>query len=222
MDLNERNLKAALEGKAIGWPLYFFGEMESTNTYAFRLADQGAPEGTVVIANSQTRGRGRLQRRWESPPDVNLYASVILRPDIAPVLAPSLTLMAGVAVADLVSSYCPGGVQLKWPNDVQVHRKKLAGILSEIKIVEKKIKFVILGLGVNINLSKEAIPHPLWGIATSLREETGMVWSRVEIVVKLCDNIAKCYDIFLKEGFGALRDRWLSYAPLEDRDRRCF
>src|SRR3989304_5569453 len=161
MDLNEQNLKAALKGKAIGSPLYFFGEMESTNTFAFGLADQGAPEGTVVIANSQTKGRGRLQRRWESPPDVNLYASVILRPDIAPVLAPSLTLMAGVAVADLVSSYCPGGVQLKWPNDVQVHRKKLAGILSEIKIVEKKIKFVILGLGVNINLSKEAIPHPL-------------------------------------------------------------
>lgn len=221
MDFNERNLKAALKGRAIGCPLYFFGETESTNTLAFRLADQGAPEGTAVIADCQTKGRGRLKRRWESPPGVNLYASVVLKPDIAPVLAPSITLMAGVAVADLVSSCCPGGVHLKWPNDVQVNKKKISGILSEIKIVGKKVKFVILGLGVNINLRKEDIPCPLDGVATSLREETGIAWSRVEIAVKLFDNIAKCYDIFLKEGFGAIRDRWLLYSPLEDNEITC-
>ena len=221
MDFNERNLITALKGMAIGRPLYFLGETESTNTFAFGLADQGAPEGTVVIANSQTEGRGRLKRPWESPPDVNLYASVILKPDIAPSLAPCLTLMAGVAVADLVSSCCPGGVHLKWPNDVQVNKKKIAGILSEIKIVEKKIKFVILGLGININLRREAIPHPLKGIATSLLEETGIVWPRVEIVAHLFDNIARWYDVFLTEGFRDIRDRWLLYAPLEDTEVTC-
>ena len=106
MDFNEKNLAIRLSGKRIGNNIHFFTEVDSTNDVLFKLARGGAPHGTVVIAESQTKGKGRLSRQWSSPPGCNIYASIALRPPIEPVYAPQITLMAGVAVADLLSEYC--------------------------------------------------------------------------------------------------------------------
>src|SRR5512136_1273487 len=131
MEFNERTLADRLSEKRIGNYIRFFEEIESTNDAAFRLAESGVPEGTVVIADCQTKGKGRLKRQWQSPPGCNIYTSIVLRPAIDPVFAPQITLMTGVAVADLLSGYCPENVTLKWPNDVQIRGKKICGVLTE-------------------------------------------------------------------------------------------
>src|SRR3989304_10059228 len=139
MDFSEQNLRAALRGKSIGEPFYFFPVIESTNFQAFRLAHEGAPEGTVVIADCQTGGRGRMKREWFSPPSVNLYASLILRPGFPAAMSSRLTIMAGVAVAQALDSYFPRRIKLKWPNDVLAGNRKVSGILTEIKALGRKV-----------------------------------------------------------------------------------
>ena len=127
-------LNEVLDGLAtqrIGTKLHYFAELDSTNIFARRLAEQGAPAGEIVIAERQTRGRGRLGRSWVSPPFVNLYCSVVLRPRLFPKHVPQITLMAAVALVETVASFVPSGAAIKWPNDILVNGKKIAGILTE-------------------------------------------------------------------------------------------
>lgn len=217
MDFNEQSLKAALTGKKIGEPLYFYPATSSTNPQAFRMAEGGALEGTVVIADSQTQGRGRLQRKWLSPPGVNLYVSVILRPALDAASASALTIMAGVAAAEALSSFCLKPVQLKWPNDVLLNQRKVAGILMEMKTLGKKVQFVVLGIGININMKKEDFEPPLGQLATSLFIEAGEEFSRLAVAANLFDSIWKWYQAFLRQGIYAVRESWLRYAQVLGR-----
>ena len=213
----EENLKAAVAGKSIGSPLYFFPELSSTNSEAFRLAAAGAAEGAVIVADHQTDGRGRMQRVWISPPGVNLYVSLILRPEIAAVEASPLTIMAGVAVAEVLTTCCPRQVQLKWPNDVLINGQKVSGILTEMKTAGKNVEFVVIGIGLNINMQQSDFPPPLEQIATSLCRETGKVIDRVEVTARLLEKIGDCYKLFLTEGIGPIREKWLSYSQLLEK-----
>jgi len=120
MEFNVEELRGYFLSRIIGRRIEYYEELASTNTEALRLALEDAPEGTVVIADSQSEGRGRLDRIWESPPSMNLYLSIILRPDIPAASASLIPLAVGVAVADVISKFCPGRVQLKWPNDVLI------------------------------------------------------------------------------------------------------
>jgi len=133
MDVNVEELRRYFLSKTIGRRVEFREETGSTNTEALRLALEGTPEGTVVLADAQSEGRGRLDRAWESPPSKNLYLSVVLRPDIPAASSSLIPLMTGVAVADVVSQYCPGRVSLKWPNDVLVGGRKICGVLTEMR-----------------------------------------------------------------------------------------
>jgi BirA family transcriptional regulator, biotin operon repressor / biotin---[acetyl-CoA-carboxylase] ligase len=218
MDFNEYNLKSLMHGKEIGDPLFFFPETESTNALAFNLAENGAPEGTVVIADTQSKGRGRLRNReWLSPPGLNLYTSIILRPPLDATQSSPITLMAGVAVAESLSYYCPKNVSLKWPNDVLIDGKKACGILTEIKTECKKVVFIILGIGININMKKDDMPLPLKGNATSLLEETGSSVSRLEVAAMLYGLVGKFYQLFIDKGFAPIRDLWHHYSAISDR-----
>ncbi len=218
MDFNEYKLKSLMSGKDIGDPLYFFPVTESTNAVAFNLAEEGAVEGTVVIAESQSKGRGRLRNReWISPPGLNLYTSIILRPSLDAALSSSITLMAGVAAAESISFYCQDNVALKWPNDVLVNGKKVCGILTEMKTEGKKTAFIILGIGLNINMRKDDMPSPLKVNATSLLEETGSSVSRLEAAAKLFELVGKFYKLFIAEGFAPIRDLWHHYSCISDR-----
>src|SRR5919106_2303059 len=171
--LQLQQIQDGLATKRLGAQLHYFPDIDSTNSYARRLAEHGAAEGEIVIAEAQTRGRGRLGRSWISPPFVNLYFSVILRPRLAPAHAPQLTLMAAVAVADTVTFFIHTAPAIKWPNDVLVGGRKLAGILTESSCDSERIEFVILGIGINLNYPVELMPEDIRNRATSIASLTG-------------------------------------------------
>jgi len=220
MDFNEENLAARLSGKRIGNNIHFFTEVDSTNDVLFKLARSGAPHGTVVIAESQTKGKGRLSRQWSSPPGCNIYTSIALRPSIEPVYAPQITLMAGVAVAELLSEYCTG-VTLKWPNDVQIGGGKVCGILAEMSASDESIvDFIVVGIGINVNIRKMDIDESIRDRATSLAEETGQNISRLDLSAKLFDRFDVLYSRLLDSGFGPIKDAWLSYCDMVGKQVR--
>jgi BirA family biotin operon repressor/biotin-[acetyl-CoA-carboxylase] ligase len=170
---------------------------------------QGAKEGLVVLAESQSQGKGRLGRVWESPPGVNLYLSVILKPFIPPAVAQKTTLMAGVAIANALARATGLDARIKWPNDIFIHGKKVAGILAEMEAEGPNIRFVILGVGVNVNWSPEEIPQNLQETATSLQAEVGREFSRAEVAGDICEELEREYILFLTEGFAPrLREEW--------------
>ena len=214
MNYSEQTLSERLAAKKIGSVVRYFQEIESTNTVAYRLALEGAPEGLIVVADTQTRGKGRLGRVWHSPSGTNIYVSMILRPQIEPVMASQITLMAGVAVAALFSCYCPDVVSIKWPNDVLIQGKKACGILTEMKASTAGIEFIILGVGLNINMDREDFDPSLYDTATSLKIETGSTHDRLDVISKLLDFIDQWYHVFLGAGFIGLRNAWMSYADI--------
>lgn len=218
MNWNEELLKKELADKAIGHPLYYYTETVSTNDDAYRLAFEGAPEGTAVIAENQTKGKGRLSRVWHSPGGVNIYTSVILRPGVKPAAAPQISLVTGVAVAELLSGYCPGRVELKWPNDVLIAGKKICGILAQMKTAAHEVDFVVVGIGINVNIGKDQLPGELQDIATSLMIETGRETSRYDLIINLYENLAKWYKKLLQNGFAEIKEKWLGMAPMIGRD----
>ena len=218
MGWNLEVLEKRMAGKFIGRPLYYYPEIGSTNDEAFRLGLSGAPEGTVVIADSQTKGKGRLQRVWHSPPGYNIYTSIILRPNFAPDQAPQISIAAGVAVAEILNEYCPGHVQIKWPNDVLLNKKKICGILAQMKTSANGIDFVVLGIGINVNIGCNQLPPDIRTIATSLAIETGREIARLELIISLYENLAKWYKQLMQRGFGAIKEKWLNLAPMINQD----
>jgi len=213
-ELNQEALVECLKENPIVTDIHYYQEVDSTNTLACRLALGGAREGVVVVADAQIKGRGRLNRAWQSPQGMNLYTSTILRPKIEPAMAPQMTLMAGLAVADLFSLFCPGGVSIKWPNDVLLKGKKACGILTEMKAAAGSLDFIILGIGLNINMNREDFDPSLRETATSLKMETGKTCDRLDVISKQFDFMEKWYKVFLKEGFSGLRGDWMRYADI--------
>jgi BirA family transcriptional regulator, biotin operon repressor / biotin---[acetyl-CoA-carboxylase] ligase len=155
-----------------------------------------------------------LQRVWHSPAGANIYTSIILRPDLDPQHAPQLSIMSGVAVAEVLCNYCPGGVQLKWPNDVLIMEKKVCGILAQMKMSEGRIDFVVLGIGINVNMKHEQFPPDIINTATSLQEENTQEVSRLELIISLYENLTKWYKQLLKNGFGPIKEKWLNLTPM--------
>ena len=218
MDLNEKKIKSRLSSLLIGRKIHFLEEVDSTNIYAAKLVQQGATEGEVVIADCQTHGRGRMERVWHSPPGKNLFTSIILKPLISPSSASQMTLMAGVAVAELISDFCPGRVTLKWPNDVLIDGKKVCGILTEMKTKGDKIDYVIVGIGININMETGDFTEELQGSSTSLKEETTEHISRADFAAGLYNYFEKWYHTLITEGFDPIRDRWMKYSGIIGRE----
>jgi BirA family biotin operon repressor/biotin-[acetyl-CoA-carboxylase] ligase len=212
VDFSFATLTNQLRTRLLGKPLYFFPTLDSTNTYAARLAREGAPEGTVVIADSQSSGKGRLGRSWVSPPQVNLYLSVILRPPVAAAAAPQLSLLAAVAVAETITHECGLVPAIKWPNDVLVSGKKVCGILAEMQTVAETLRAVIMGIGVNINAPLSAFPEDLRDKAASLFLVSGQRVNRSTFTASLLTHLEKFYILWLEEGFPALRAAWEHHA----------
>lgn len=187
---------------------HLFPVTDSTNIRAAHLAEAGAPHGTVVCADSQTEGRGRLGRTWESPPGVNLYVSLLLRPRIDPREAPRLTLVAAVALAETVEEASGLSSGLKWPNDLYLNGKKAAGILAEMSADQDRLRHVVIGVGLNVNADREDFPKRLRRSATSLKRETGRSHPRVEVLARFLARFEEAYGTFLSKGFSALHPRW--------------
>ncbi len=215
---NGYEIAGGLDTEIIGKDVHFYPLAGSTNNIAYKLAKEGAPEGTVVMADGQTNGRGRLNRRWESPPGVNIYTSIILRPSIPPMDAPKLTMLSSVAVLEVLRTFLPNSLFLKWPNDVLVGHKKISGILAEMDAEADRVRFVILGIGINVNIEKEAFPSELRPLATSLIEETGCRASRATLLKDLYFSLERWYKLFLESGFEPVRERWERYGLLDGKE----
>ena len=210
-------LGQGLTAKRLGGKFHYFAELASTNIHARQLAESGAAEGEIVIAESQSQGRGRLGRRWQSPPFVNLYFSVILRPKLAPAAAPQITLMAAVALAETIDSFIGPAAGIKWPNDILVDGKKLAGILTEASCDSERLHYVILGIGVNLNYAIELMPEEIRERATSIAHLTGKPVRRESFLRRLIQDLDRCYGELELSGFAALARRWQAHFSLPDR-----
>ncbi len=203
-------IAAGLTTKRIGRKIICFKKTDSTNLIAFKLGEQGAEEGTVVISEEQSHGKGRLGRHWESPYGVNLYCSIILRPPLMPVKAAQFTFLSAVAVAQAIEKTTSLLPRIKWPNDVLVNGMKVSGMLNEMSAETEKINFLVLGIGVNINMRREQFPSGLRHPASSLFLEGGKPVNRAEFTRALLTTFDLLYDDFLQRGVSPVREQLLA------------
>lgn len=205
--LTELELQPLLTTRDLGRTLHCFETVESTNATAFALGLDGAFHGEVVVAEAQTKGRGRRGRGWVSPPGTNLYLSAVLRPEVAPSRAPELTLVTAVALTQTLQE---AGVRavIKWPNDIQVGGKKVAGILTELSADEERVRFVIVGVGVNLNMSLDELPEDVAAIATSVSAERGEAVPRALFTAAFLANFERWLDRWHDQGFETVREAW--------------
>jgi BirA family transcriptional regulator, biotin operon repressor / biotin---[acetyl-CoA-carboxylase] ligase len=187
------DIKSKIKG-SIGREIFFYEKVGSTNTVASSLAEQVA-EGAVFLADTQEKGRGRLGRVWLSPPGGNIYMSIILRPQIETKDATLITIMAAVASANAMRKTTGLNISIKWPNDLMCHERKIGGILSELKTDQKGILFSVIGIGINVNTDTDSFPEDVREIATSVKKETGRLFSREEIVAEILNEINNWYMI---------------------------
>ncbi|MFC1704087.1 biotin--[acetyl-CoA-carboxylase] ligase [Candidatus Omnitrophota bacterium] len=188
----------------IGKKVYFFETTTSTMDVAFNLGLDRASEGTVVCAEVQTKARGRLGRSWVSFKKKGIYFSVLLRPSLLPNETPKLTLLSAVAVVQAIKEITGLEAHIKWPNDILIDDKKVGGILTELDAETDAVKFVVIGIGINANVTKSAVPSH----ATSLKIECGREVSRVELTKEILRRIEALYIEFQKEGFHPIIERW--------------
>ncbi len=205
--LTPREIRDGLETEVLGKrDIVYFTETDSTNTRAKELAVRGAPDGALVLSEKQTKGRGREERNWFSPSRDGIYLSLILRPSIPPGEAPVITLLTAVAVAETLLSLTRLKIAIKWPNDILVGGKKLAGILTEMTTQGDSIDYVVVGLGLNVNMPR--FPDDIRDKATSILIETGKRFSRVRIIREYLKWYETYYEVFKNIGFEPIRKRW--------------
>ncbi len=181
-------------------PIYYYDEITSTNARAYELAEEGAAEGTIVIAESQTGGKGRMGRKWDSPKGGGIYMSLILRPDVGTDEIPTITLIAASAVVKAIKKECALEPAVKWPNDVMLSGKKVCGILTEIKAQPDSVDFLVVGMGINVNTPLSKLPPE----GTSLAEEGSSALDRTAFLGTLLEEFEKDYVKFKNGGFAAL------------------
>ena len=209
---NKRELEQGLKTKTMGQTIYFYEETDTTNNRARELALEGAPEGTLVVAEKQTAGRGRRGKVWESPLGTGIWMSLVLRPQIAPAEASVLTLLCGLATAEAIEAETGLSAGIKWPNDILINGKKAVGILTEMDCEMSEVYFVIPGIGINVNTA--SFPPEIADIATSLYLECGKTVSRRRLVHKVLERLEEHYETFLRTGSFA--------AMLEDYRKHCI
>jgi len=201
-------LRKRLKGNLFGKRVFHFFKTDSTNRVAMDLGYAGEPEGTVVMAEAQTAGRGRVGRSWHSEKGTGLYFTVLLRPKLAPAQAPLLTMLAGVSAHAAIAGQTGLVPELKWPNDLLLNGKKFGGILTEMHAEPSAVRFVIVGIGINVN--QEKFPLELASTATSIRKESGRMSYRLELLVRLLTQFESDYNRFLREGPSFVVERFES------------
>lgn len=197
-----------LKTNIIGKSIYSYATTASTNDIAWNMAAQGTAEGTIVLAEEQTKGRGRMGRTWSSPKGEGIYMSVILRPDIRPVDAPQITLMAAVSIAQMLQKELSIDAQIKWPNDILIRNKKVCGILTEMSAELDAIHFIILGIGINVNTPQTHLSQN----ATSLGREKNLTLSRIELCRAMIMELDKKYQFILKNKFDHIIKLWRDFS----------
>ena len=207
-------IQADLGCRVIGSRVCCLDAVDSTNLQACRFGDDGESEGLVIVADQQSSGKGRMGRRWESPAGVNLYASILLRPAILPIDAPKLTFLSAVAVCQAILTATGLRATVKWPNDVLLNGRKVAGLLNEMSAETDRVNYVVLGIGVNLNMRKDQFPEDLRYPATSLAIVKGSPVSRLDFTRILLQKIDILYQIFLERGSEPVLDAWVQLCEM--------
>lgn len=191
-------LESRTHTKYVGQTVYYSREVDSTNTWAKRLAEEGAPNGTLTTAETQTAGKGRRGRVWKSPEGTSVSMTILLYPDLEPAKAPMLTIVMGLAVVQGVQRALGIDTKIKWPNDAVLNGKKLCGILTEMSAQIDYINYVVIGTGINVNQME--FPEEIAEIATSLAIETGHPVNRAKVVAAVLEAFEEDYEKFLEAG----------------------
>jgi BirA family biotin operon repressor/biotin-[acetyl-CoA-carboxylase] ligase len=207
-------VKKKLKTKILGKEVLSYRSLGSTNQLAFRLAEAGVGEGTLIVADEQTHGRGRMGRSWHSPPGLGLWTSVILRPNIPPFKAPGLSICAGLALAQTIKKLTGLDARIKWPNDCLINGLKVGGILLELSAELDRTNFVIAGVGVNVNHLPKDFPKKLSGRATSVRIEWGEEISRLKLLTSFLQRFESVYLDFKKKGLSPQRQLIKKFSSL--------
>ena len=194
--LGESEIKSRMETQWVGQRVYFYEEIDSTNTQAKRLAEEDAPSGTLVVSDCQVKGKGRRGRVWTSPKGEAIYMTILLRPQIRPDRASMVTLVMGLSVVQAIRNVLGLETSIKWPNDVVLNRKKLVGILTEMSAQMDYIEYLVIGTGINANMTE--FSEELEDKATSLRMEMGRPVNRAALIAESMKCFEKNYEIFEK------------------------
>jgi len=205
---SEQALRKGLKTRLFGNKIYTFDSIDSTNNCAKAVAGCGANEGTVVIAEQQTAGRGRLGRPWEANPNENLMFSIVLRPKVAPDSLNLLPLYVAVAIADAIERIAHLKVECKWPNDLLISKKKVAGILIEGSVKQNLMEYVVIGVGLNVN--QQRFSEDLALKATSLKLECSRDFDRVTLFREILTSLEGKYKTVSSTGFQSILPQWLS------------
>jgi len=206
----KEKIDTVFQGEIIGRDIIFLESATSTNDVAIETGTRREnPEGLVVVADSQSHGKGRLGRKWISPPGVNLYFTVLLRPPFPPGEASVLTLTAAVAVVSAIRNYTGVNAGIKWPNDILLNGKKAGGILLEMKAADNRINLLAVGIGLNVNMSPDELPEDIKSLSTSIKIETGKSVDRGILLGKILAEIENTYKILLNGNKRALINEWI-------------
>ena len=205
--ISPSEVRECLHTRILGQAALYFRTLTSTNDIAKQLAAIGTKEGTIVVAEIQSNGKGRLGRKWVSP-EGGLWFSVIFRPKVRPKHALKLTLLGSVAMVKTVNRLYGLRAEIKWPNDVLINQKKVCGILTESEIQGKNMNFAVLGFGINANLDLNAFPQHLRDSATTLKAQLRKRISREILLCRLLENVETCYDLFKNRKFETILDDW--------------
>jgi BirA family transcriptional regulator, biotin operon repressor / biotin---[acetyl-CoA-carboxylase] ligase len=206
-----------LDTRTIGRNIIYRETVDSTNNVAFKLALSGEPEGTCVIAETQDGGKGRLGRQWFSPVQKNLYVSVILRPAIHPSGVYPITFLSSLAVFDTIKELTGSLPSLKWPNDVLINGRKVCGTLLEISTEADMVRFVIVGIGLNVNMDESDVGEVIQGKATSLFMETRKLYERPLVCGMLLTNLERHYRLFQQKGATEICAVWEEIAQIKGK-----
>lgn len=209
--LSENTLQWGLDTARIGRNLFHQETVASTQLIAHEKARENTAHGTVVIADEQTSGRGRMDRSWHSAKGKGIWMSIILRPSISPSLAPQLTLLTATVLADVLHKNTGQEPQIKWPNDILFNNCKIAGILTEMQAEQDQIQYLVIGIGLNVNHSLTELPAELEGRASSLNLETGKEWQIQPLIQEILTNFEQAFDLYMENGFRNVKQKWESY-----------
>ena len=222
-ELNESLLVASMPRAASNLKLVLLDETDSTNSEAERLLANGESDPFLVLARQQSKGRGRLGRQWHSPQNGNLYASFAFRPDVSPARLSTFTLWMGINICECVNAFFRVQSNIKWPNDILIDGRKVAGILTEARMDADQTRDLVLGIGLNVNGAGDDWPEELKAIATSIRQETGAIQDANRFTAALSGRVMLAYEQFVNDSYRAhLRERWSSYDALEGRKVSLF
>lgn len=210
--VDEANVKKYLTSERFGQRVVYRESCSSTQLIAHEEAQNGAVDGTVVIAEEQTSGKGRMSRPWDSAVGKGIWMSLITRPTLTPQQAPQMTLVAAVAVTRAIEEVVGIEPSIKWPNDLLVDGKKVTGILTELQADPDRVKAIILGIGINVNQSEEDFSEALTPIATSLKIASGKTVNRGKLIAKTLEYLEYYTDLYVAHGFSPIKLIWEGYS----------